>query len=97
MLSNLLQQCDDILVALRYPELHGHLKQCPHHQNVGIVGQSQGHSKVLADLLDTLMKKLLIGNKLEEGGEREREREIERERESTVHVHVCMRVNTCST
>ena len=64
---DLLQKCDDILVALRYSELHGHLQQCPHHQDVWVIRRGKGNTKVLADLLDTLeqdLKEFLIGNKL---------------------------------
>ena len=52
--THLLQECDDIGVVLGYSELHGHLKEGPHHRDMGVIGRGQRHPKVLADLLDTL-------------------------------------------
>ena len=52
--THLLQECDDIGVVLGYSELHGHLKERPHHHDMGVIGRGQRHPQVLADLLDTL-------------------------------------------
>ena len=39
--SHLLQECNNILMVLCDAQLHGHLKEGAHHEDVGVVGRGQ--------------------------------------------------------
>ena len=54
-------------MVLRDAQLHGHLEEGAHHEDVGVVGRGQCCPQVLTDLLNTLeqdLKKILIRDKL---------------------------------
>ena len=54
-------------MVLSNAQLHGHLEEGAHHEDVRVVGRGQRCAEVLADLLDALqqdLEEVLIGDEL---------------------------------